>query len=304
MGLAGIGDIDALLASSSDPSVSARMGVLLALRRLERPEVARFLDDPEPLLVLEAARAIYDVPIAPALPRLARLAVSATSSEPLLRRVLNANARMAGPEPAASLAALAARTDMPVPIRVEALHALADWAKPPGLDRVVGLWRPLPPRPASSAVVALRSVLPGLLRDAPDAVALAALRAIGPLPLKEAGPLLSALIFNASRNAGPRAEAIRRSTGSMTTAWVLLSAGPWRTATRRCASRLRRLLARLEPGEAIPILESALEQGGVAERRGRSRRSATSRARPPTAPCRAGSTASGRRTSRPRSSST
>ncbi len=113
MGLAGIGDPDALLAASSDPSVAVRMGVLLALRRLERPEIARFLDDPEPLLVVEAARAIYDVPIAPALPRLARLAIAATSSEPLLRRVLNANARMGGREHAATLAALAARPEVP-----------------------------------------------------------------------------------------------------------------------------------------------------------------------------------------------
>ncbi len=268
MGLVGIGDLDALLAASSDPSVSARMGVLLALRRLERPEVARFLDDPEPLLVLEAARAIYDVPIAPALPRLARLAVSATSSEPLLRRVLNANARMAGPEHASTLAALAARTDVPVPIRVEALQVLAAWAEPPGLDRVVGLWRPLPPRPAEDAVVALRAVLTDLLRDAPNAVALAALRAIGPLPLKEAGPVLLALSSDASRAPGPRAEAIR--------ALDRLDDDGLAAAVRQALEdrepslrvEARRLLARLEPGQAIPILESVLKQGDLAERRG------------------------------------
>jgi quinoprotein glucose dehydrogenase len=268
MGLAGIGDVDALLAAASDPSASARMGVLLALRRLGRPEVARFLDDSEPFLVLEAARAIYDVPIAPALPTLATLAVSATSSEPLLRRVLNANACMAGPEHASTLAALAARTDMPVAIRVEALNVLAAWAEPPGLDRVVGLWRPLQPRPAEHAVVALRPVLPDLLRDTADAVALAALRAIGPLPLRESGPLLSALIFDASRKSGPRAEAIR--------ALDRLDDDGLGAAVRRALEdrdpslrvEARRLLARLEPGEAIPILESALEKGGVAERRG------------------------------------
>src|SRR5262249_49120826 len=105
MGLAGIGDINALVAAASDPSASARMGVLLALRRLEGPEIARFLDDPEPRLVVEAARAIYDVPIASALPRLARQAVSETASEPLLRRVVNANARLGGAEHASTLAA-------------------------------------------------------------------------------------------------------------------------------------------------------------------------------------------------------
>jgi quinoprotein glucose dehydrogenase len=268
MGLAGIGDLDALLASSSDPSASARMGVLLALRRLERPEVARFLNDPEPLLVVEAARAIYDVPITLALPRLAGVAVSSSSSDPLLRRVLNANARMGGRAQASTVAALAARTDVPTPIRVEALQVLAAWAQPAGLDRVVGLWRPLPPRPAEDAIVALRMVLPNLLHDAPNAVALAALRAIGPLPIKEAGPALVALASDASRDAAPRAEAIR-ALDRLDDAG--LAAAVRRALDDRDASlrvEARKLLARLAPGEAIPILQSVLEQGSIAERRG------------------------------------
>ena len=52
------------------------MGVLLALRRLGDPEVARFLDDPDPRLVLEAARAINDVPITAAHARAGRAPVS------------------------------------------------------------------------------------------------------------------------------------------------------------------------------------------------------------------------------------
>ena len=70
MGLTGIRDPDALLAAARDGSVAVRMGILLTLRRLESPEVARFLEDPEERLVLEAARAINDVPIEAALPRL------------------------------------------------------------------------------------------------------------------------------------------------------------------------------------------------------------------------------------------
>ncbi len=268
MGLAGIGDVNALLAAASDSSPSARMGVLLALRRLEDPEIARFLTDADPLLILEAARAIYDVPIAPALPGLANLRVSAASSQPLLRRVLNANLRIGGPRNASTLAALAARSDMPVPIRVEASQALAAWAKPPGLDRVVGLWRPMAPRPTKPAVDALRPVLANLVKDAPDAVTLASLRAIGPLPLGEAGPLLSALILDASRKPDPRAEALRALDR-------LHDDGLGAAVSRALKDRVpllrveaRKLLAKLDPGEAIPILESALEKGGVAERRG------------------------------------
>jgi quinoprotein glucose dehydrogenase len=51
-----------------------RLVSLLGWRRLANGELAAFLSDPDPLLVLEAARAINDVPITNALPPLAALA--------------------------------------------------------------------------------------------------------------------------------------------------------------------------------------------------------------------------------------
>ena len=68
MGLAGVGQDRGVDEAIHDESPAVRMGVLLALRRLRDPEIARFLDDPDPRLVLEAARAIHDVPIEPAMP--------------------------------------------------------------------------------------------------------------------------------------------------------------------------------------------------------------------------------------------
>jgi len=46
----------------------------VALRRLRSPAVATFLKDADKGVVLEAARAIYDVPIPEAMPALAALA--------------------------------------------------------------------------------------------------------------------------------------------------------------------------------------------------------------------------------------
>jgi HEAT repeat protein len=68
-----IGDTDALLAAARDNSASVRLGACLALRRLMHPGIAQFLDDSDPRIVLEAARAIADLPIEPALPKLAAL---------------------------------------------------------------------------------------------------------------------------------------------------------------------------------------------------------------------------------------
>src|SRR5262249_25959770 len=80
-----------LAAFTGDPSPSVRMGVLLALRRHNRPEVALFLNDPVPQIIDEAARAINDVPIAGAMPQLAALAGRHGLSGSTLYRVINAN---------------------------------------------------------------------------------------------------------------------------------------------------------------------------------------------------------------------
>ncbi len=71
--LANLGDTKPLVAAAKDPSPAVRLGALLALRRLERPECALFLKDEQLHIVLEAARAINDLPIEGALPQLAEL---------------------------------------------------------------------------------------------------------------------------------------------------------------------------------------------------------------------------------------
>jgi mono/diheme cytochrome c family protein len=46
MGLVGIGNVEALHALQTRTSVAVRLAAVVALRRLERPEIAAFLDDP------------------------------------------------------------------------------------------------------------------------------------------------------------------------------------------------------------------------------------------------------------------
>jgi quinoprotein glucose dehydrogenase len=126
----------------TNSSSAIRLGALQALRRNQSIGITNFLSDPDPLLVVEAARAINDAPIPDALPALAALigtdgmlpssnsgtatrgpsqlqssgvaeAMSATDYEdlvarPLIRRVLNANFRVGQPEHAEALAAFAA----------------------------------------------------------------------------------------------------------------------------------------------------------------------------------------------------
>src|SRR2546430_17655608 len=94
MALAGIGDSSALLAAAKDDSPAVRMGVLLALRRLKRPEVAMFLKDSQAAIVTEAARAINDAQIESAQGELAKMLGSVSRPEPVILRALTAKFRL------------------------------------------------------------------------------------------------------------------------------------------------------------------------------------------------------------------
>ena len=107
LGLAGIDDFDGLLQAAHDPSSSARMGVLLAFRRLRQGDVARFLDDPDPRLAVEAARRSTTNRSPPRCPTWPR-SPSARPSRAFAPTHLSANAQLGRDQDAARLAAAAA----------------------------------------------------------------------------------------------------------------------------------------------------------------------------------------------------
>jgi quinoprotein glucose dehydrogenase len=209
MGLAGIGDIESLVRTGLDPSPSVRLAALLALRQLKRPEVASFLEDSDPALVLEAARAIHDVPITEALPALAALATPPRFPESVASRVIDANFRLGTPESAAALAQLAFSPLPSEPSRVAALTALADWEKCTGKDRILGLWRPLPARDRQTAAAALRPVASWLARQPSPRVSAAALQAAAVLGIRELNDNLLEFLQNSEVDSCLRAAALR-----------------------------------------------------------------------------------------------
>jgi quinoprotein glucose dehydrogenase len=266
LALASVADPSALGDVARDDSVAVRLAALLAWRRLGSPEVARFLADPEPRLVLEAARAIGDVPIAEALPSLAALQVTGSTSPFVLRRVLAANARLGGEKGAEVLATMAARSDLPTAIRAEAIDALGQWAKPSGRDRIVGLWRPIDPRDAAPAVAALLPRLPGLLADSPGAVRRAASRATARLGIGDVAPLLLALIDDAKAESESRVEALRalRELNDPRLDEAALRAADDGDGSLR--TEALRILASSRPAEALKRIGPALKLGSVRDR--------------------------------------
>ncbi len=269
LGLVGAPDVGNLVKATADASPRARMGVLLALRRLKRPEIARFLDDHEPTIVLEAARAIHDAPVEAAMPRLAAMLDQPRAHpEALLRRAIAANLRLGGPNSAERLATFAAQAEAPEAMRAEALDALASWPKPASRDRIVGLWRPIAPHPVEEAAAPLRKTLPALLANAPDRVRQAGAKAAAALVIPEAGPALASLVEDDGRSGDARVEAIKaiEALGDPGLAMAVQVAVAAKDARVRVEGH--RLLAKLEPVEAVRVLALVLDEGTRPERQG------------------------------------
>jgi quinoprotein glucose dehydrogenase len=187
-----IGDGDAMLAFADDNSRSVRLGALLALRRLGDARIARFLSDADPFLQAEAARAIWDAPIAGANAALAaRIAKLGPVAEDdvqtgfaLHRRVIAANVAEGRAENASALAVYAANRKHTRALREIALEALAHFVKPEPRDLVLGFYRPLPERDASVVHPALDAHGRALAEGDLGERALAIATEFGRLPLQ------------------------------------------------------------------------------------------------------------------------
>lgn len=148
----------------SDPSPSVRLAALLIQRKQADPQISNFLQDADQGLVVEAARAINDLPIESETPKLAALLSTidpATVPQPLLRRVLNANFRLGEAAHAQAVLAVVVNPRVPSEMRAEALQMLKEWTEPGQRDRVNGFWRPLAKRqPEIIAAVLKESAMP------------------------------------------------------------------------------------------------------------------------------------------------
>ncbi len=226
-----------VLAAMRDGSEPVRLAALLALRRHGAVVLTNFLHDPAPQLVLEAARAINDLPIEAGFPVLSELVLART---PLLagsdrdwpaglnftqaewrtwvlRRAVNVAFRLGGAAQARAMAEFAAGEGNPEPVRLEALELLAAWERPPLRDRVVGLHRPLPARdpvPARRALGAAWSRLAG--PGVPVPVMVAALRAGLSLGLESLPETMAVLANHPDKAIQAELERIREATGKFT----------------------------------------------------------------------------------------
>jgi quinoprotein glucose dehydrogenase len=285
--LAHIADRPALLAAARDTSPAMHLGVLLAMRRLEMPEVAGFLTDTDPHLVLEAARAVYDAPIESSLPQLAALLDhparaagketdfgatggrvpprSKINRDFALRRAVHANFRLGRAENAAALVRFAGDNARSTAIRVEALGLLGDWGKPGVRDRVTGNCWPRKAGVPTAAITPLREALDELLSTAPALVQTAAIEAATQLKIAATAPLFFQTATDTAALPQTRGAALRALAGlkdaRLADALKLALADP-SESLRRDASRLA---GEVPAPVALAMLTGSLEHGSVGE---------------------------------------
>lgn len=209
MALAAIPGEGHLVTLKDNPSPAIRLGAVLALRRKSSPGLSLFLNDTDPLIVEESARAIHDLGITQALPALAKLPQGSQNFSPnLWRRVLAANYRIGGAEAANHLARLAANRQLPESVRIESLQYLEIWSAGSGPDPVTGLWNPRPGQPAEESAKALEAVLPQVLSSGGNTGKKAAVTA-SLLKIRSIIPALHATLDNAKETERTRLEALK-----------------------------------------------------------------------------------------------
>jgi len=197
--LAEIGDASFLSSLTKDSSPEVRIVAVVALRRMEHENVKLFLKDDNERIVTEAARAINDDnSIAGAMEDLASMLTSTKFiNEPLIRRAINANFRLAGRDHISRLATYAADVSNPDAMRSEAIACLSTWETPSVLDRVDGRNRGLKLRDASYVMEFMTESMDQLLTSESSEIQIAAINATAKLEMTDKVELLSE-VFNQS----------------------------------------------------------------------------------------------------------
>ena len=176
LALSRIGEAEPIVALANNSNKSLRIAAVLVLRRMKNEKISLFLQDKDQYIATEAARGINDdLSIPAALPALAAtLTETRFTSEPLLRRAINAALRVGTDQQLDNLIAFAKRKDVEKGVRAEALAALGTWASPSVMDRVDGRYRGVVERNPAVVKSKIQPIIGDLLADDDAAILVAA----------------------------------------------------------------------------------------------------------------------------------
>ncbi|MBX2951020.1 MAG: HEAT repeat domain-containing protein [Leadbetterella sp.] len=195
LALSRIDDRTAVHKMISSPDRTLRLAAVLVMRKWQDPELARSLNDADPYIVAEAARAINDdLSVKEALPALAALVNRhEIGSEVIMRRAINAALRVGGEKQLNDLIAYARDAAAPGVLRGEALATVAVWAEPSVLDRVDGRHRGKVTRDASKVKALLLPEMDSFLASTDPAIVNASLDVLKELKVSDFNEKLDAI---------------------------------------------------------------------------------------------------------------
>ena len=263
-GAAKAGSVSELVEAAQKSSPAARLATVVALRQLESPEVAAFLRDGDPAVIVETARAIHDARIQSAYPQLAALPVRADQSEALIRRVMNANFVLGGEENAKRVVELAAMTNLDDKLRTEAVEELLAWETPPVLDRVTNQYRELQSRKAEFLRALVQPYLGGLM-NSPQKLQGKVIELAADLGIDDIQPELKRIVTNAEKPVELRISALRALDAIAPEESDEIVKAQLEASEAGLRATARELLIRRQPELAVELLELALEDGTLSE---------------------------------------
>ena len=262
MGLIGVATPDQLLTMSHIKIPAVRLGAVVALRRLALPGLAVFLKDPDPLVVVEAARAIHDLPVPEAIPALATLISQPNLSDAALRRAISANFRLGAKTHAEAVAAFAGNPLSDERLRIEALTELDQWNAPDPLDRVTNEYRPLGKRDVDIASIA-QPWLAAYLAATPK-LQEAAIKLGMRHGISEIQPFLMEILKDTKNSLASSRVMALNGLQSMKSPELASSVEvALKDTDSSVRSEARRVLSGMDPGRAVKILAAAIEDDSV-----------------------------------------
>lgn len=208
--LAGAAPSEMLGELSKHDSLFVRTCASLALGRRNDSFISRFLDDPDPVLAADAARAIHDDWMIPdAFHSLSVRLGKHRDHEPFTRRAINMNYILGQKVNAENLVAFVAAGEASESLLEAGLEALQHWTEPGKLDLVTGQYRPLDPRDPAPLAEALKPHLDALLTAKLATVRSTAMELATELKIPIANETLLAVFENREAGGTLRATALR-----------------------------------------------------------------------------------------------
>ncbi|MFO0825661.1 MAG: PVC-type heme-binding CxxCH protein [Gemmataceae bacterium] len=261
--LARIGDADAVAARSTDESAAVRMGVVLVQRRLQDARIAKLLDDADPLVRTEAARAVHDLPMDDLLPQLAAqlpklIAKAIPDSDALARRSISANYRLGGADNAKAVLAAVSCPTLSTAVRSEAMAALREWSNPPPRDRVTGFWRVEKTRDATIVRGVVEDGLESLLTGTTGRLQTDAVGLLVSVGAKADEERFVSLAGDAKADPNLRVAALRFLAARKSKQADAVLTASLNSTSPVVRAEARELIAKVDPTRGVPLLDEVL----------------------------------------------